>query len=471
MADQVGAGGATAELKALLGPRGWLEGEDAARYEVDFFGRWRAKSVLVVRPANTEEVAEVLRICRRHGLAVVPQGGHTGLCGGAVATGERPSVLLSLSRMNRILSVDPARYSVTAEGGCILQTIHDAAAEVNRTFALDWGGRGTATVGGAVSTNAGGINVLRFGNTRDQVLGLEVVLPDGRIWNGLRCLRKDSSGYDLKHLFIGGEGTLGIVTKAVLKLHPRPRHEQSLWGSVVDVDRLSEMFVLARDVAGYELTAFELIPGELLELALHHAPQRIRPVETRAEWYVLVRFSGRDPVDGKMEEFFARAHEAGMLSDAGLAQSGEQEANLWHLRDEIPPAQRIPGKMLKWDAAVPIDRIMPFLRAVQDSVRETQPNARLYAFGHVGDGNLHVSLFPQDGTEAADYARLERLIDEVVWRFEGTICAEHGVGALNYDRVVDQKPAVELELMARLRNLMDPGTLLNPGKLVDPSRG
>ena len=466
---------AVAELKHALGDGGWLEGADAAPYEVDFFARWRAPSLLVVRPVDTGQVAEVVRICRRHGVKLVPQGGNTGLCGGAVATGDAPSIVVSLGRMNRILSVMADRYTVTAEAGCILQTIHDAAAEVDRSFALDWGGRGTATVGGAISTNAGGINVLRFGPTRDQVLGLEVVLPDGQVWDGLRSLRKDTAGYDLKHLFIGAEGTLGIVTKAVFKLHPRPLYDQSLWGAVADIDRLSELFVLARDVAGAGLTAFELIQGPLLDMALARYPQRVRPLDTQADWYVLVRFSGREPMEEPLVTFYARAQEMGLLTDAGLAQSAAQEANLWHLRDEIPPASLLrETRMLKWDAAVPIDRIIPCLRAIQARVRDIDDGARLFAFGHVGDGNLHLSLFPPEAGSGdgfmAKRAQLERAVDETIWRFEGTICAEHGVGVLNVDRIVDQKPSVELMLMARLRNLMDPGSMLNPGKVIDAAR-
>ena len=295
--------------------------------------------------------------------------------------------------MNKIISVDPARYTITAEAGCILQSIHDAAAQVDRAFAMDWGARGSATMGGGISTNAGGINVLRFGNTRDQVLGLEVVLPDGRIWDGLRALRKDSSGYDLKHLFIGAEGTLGIVTKAVLKLHPRPAHEQSMWASVADLGRLMELFALARSVASEGLTAFELVPGYTYEKALAQYPVLARPVETRADWYVIVRFSGQQPVADKFEDFFSRAFEAGLVTDGALAQSIAQENNIWNLRDEIPPLKLLKGKMLKWDASVPIDRIVPFLAEAQrraHAIRERPARDRLRPCGR--RQSAHVDL-------------------------------------------------------------------------------
>ncbi|MFN3891747.1 MAG: FAD-binding oxidoreductase [Beijerinckiaceae bacterium] len=463
------------EIRTALGQRGVVEGEDLAPFTQDIRGTYRGAALLLARPASTEEVAAVVRICAAHGLVIVPQGGNTGLCGGAIPRGARASIILSLSRMNRIISVDPERYTITAEAGCILQSIHDAAAEVDRTFAMDWGARGSATVGGGISTNAGGINVLRFGNTRDQVLGLEAVLPDGRIWNGLRALRKDSSGYDLKHLFIGAEGTLGIVTKAVLKLHPRPAHEQSMWAAVADLGRLMELFVLARSVASEGLTAFELVPGYTYEKALAQYPSLVRPVESRAEWYVIVRFSGQQPVSDKFEDFFARAFEAGLITDGALAQTIAQENNIWNLRDEIPPLKLIKGKMLKWDASVPIDRIVPFLAEAQKRAHAIREDLRVIAFGHVGDGNLHMSIFPEGGApgNAAFDALCKRVvgeIDELVWSYGGSICAEHGVGVENFDRLPGQKPAIELEMMARIRDLFDPRGIFNPGKLFDAKR-
>ncbi|HVB90359.1 MAG TPA: FAD-binding oxidoreductase, partial [Beijerinckiaceae bacterium] len=431
---------AAAELKSALGPRGWLEGEAAVPYTRDIRGAYSGHALLVARPGATEEVARTLAICRRHGLCVTPQGGNTGLVGASVPSGAQPSIVLSLARMNRVLSVDPARYTITVEAGCILERAHEAAAQVDRTFAMDWGARGSATVGGGISTNAGGINVLRFGVTRDQVLGLEVVLPDGRVWDGMRALRKDSSGYDLKHLFIGAEGTLGIVTKAVLKLYPRPREERSMFLAVADLDRLMEIFTLARDIAGHGLTAFELIPGASVELALAKYPSIQRPLQTRADWYALVRFSGGEEIGDLLAALFERAQAAGLVTDAALAQSSAQERNLWTLRDEIPPLKLMQGKMLKWDAAVPIDRIVPFLRTVERCAAERLPGARVYAFGHVGDGNLHLSVWPSGTPGEAGFdalcAAMERAIDELVWSFGGTICAEHGVGVENFARLV-----------------------------------
>jgi FAD/FMN-containing dehydrogenase len=462
------------DIRKALGPKGVVEGDDLAPFTQDVRGAYKGAALLLARPASTEEVAAVVRICAAHDLVIVPQGGNTGLCGGAIPRGDRATIILSLSRMNRILSVDPDRYTITAEAGCILQSIHDAAARADRAFAMDWGARGSATVGGGISTNAGGINVLRFGNTRDQVLGLEVVLPDGRIWNGLRALRKDSSGYDLKHLFIGAEGTLGIVTKAVLKLHPKPAYEQSMWAAVTDINRLMELFVIARSVASEGLTAFELVPGYTYEMALRQYPALYRPVAARAEWYVIVRFSGQQPVADKFEEFFARAYDADLVTDGALAQTIAQENNIWNLRDEIPPLKLIKGKMLKWDASVPIDRIVPFLDEAQRTANRIRSDLRVIAFGHVGDGNLHMSIFPEGGApgdEAFDALckRVVAEIDQLIWSYGGSICAEHGVGVENFARLPGQKPEIELELMARVRELFDPRGIFNPGKIFDPS--
>ncbi|MBM3608530.1 MAG: FAD-binding oxidoreductase, partial [Alphaproteobacteria bacterium] len=453
------------EIKQLLGSRGWLEGEDTATYTADIRGTYKGVALLVARPANTQEVSGVVKICRKHGIAIVPQSGNTGLCGGAVPKGNRPSIVLSLSRMNKLISVDPLRYSVTAEAGCIVQTIHDAAAGVDRSFALDWGARGSAMIGGAISTNAGGMNVLRFGNTRDQVLGLEVVLPDGQIWDGLRALRKDSSGYDMKHLFIGAEGTLGIITKAIMRLHPRPQRDQTMFASVGDAPRLMELFALARAIASDGLTAFELVPGFMVEKALAKYSKLQRPLETRAEWYVMVRFSGRDEIDQKFESFFEQAMEKGLITDASLAQNLAQEQNLWDLRDEIPPLKLMTGKMLKWDASVPIDRIIPFLGEAEGRARALEPNAKLIAFGHAGDGNLHMSVWPEGtpGDPAFDTLckQIVSAIDELIWSYGGSICAEHGVGVENFDRVQGQKSTLEFEMMARIKMLFDPDGLMN----------
>jgi FAD/FMN-containing dehydrogenase len=478
-------------LKSHLGPQGWLQGEEAALWTRDVRGAYGGQALLVARPGSTEEVATTVRICRAHAVAIVPQGGNTGLCGGAVPLdnpresldagwGGRPSpcIVLSLARMNRIVSIDPLRYTVTAEAGCVVQAIQEAAADVDRVFALDWGARGSAAVGGAISTNAGGINVLRFGNTREQVLGLEVVLPDGRVWDGLRALRKDSSGLDLKQLFIGAEGTLGIVTRAVLRLHPRPPREQTLFGAVGDISRLMDLFALARSMGDAELSAFELIPGDLVDMAIDRSATLIRPMATSSAWHVLVRFSGQDDVTEKLELFFVEALDRGLITDAALAGNLAQEQNLWDLRDAISPMRMMTGKMLKWDASVPIDCIIPFLDEAQRRACAVHPPAKVIAFGHVGDGNLHLSVWPElpedaEGHQAFDMLceRIVKAIDALVWEFGGSICAEHGVGVENISRLRGQKAPLEFEMMAKIKSMFDPDNLFNPGKVFDPSLG
>ncbi|MEM7025277.1 MAG: FAD-binding oxidoreductase [Pseudomonadota bacterium] len=463
---------AIAELKRGLGPSGFREGADMAPHLVDWSAIHHGDALLVARPQTTEQVSQVVKTCAEHGIAIVPQGGNTGLCGGAIPRGDLPCIILSLARMNRILSVDPECYTITAEAGTTLQSLQDAAAAVDRTFAMDWGARGSAMVGGGISTNGGGLNVLRFGTTRDQVLGLEVVLPDGRVWDGLRALRKDTSGYDLKHLFIGGEGTLGIVTKAVLKLHPRQPLDQSMFGAVADVTRLMELFALAQDITADALSAFELIPGSGMLRATEQVPALIRPFETDAAWCVLIRLSGR--AAERLEELLVRLSEAafaaGLLNDAVVSQSLAQEQNLWHLRDEILGPRLYEGMTVKWDVSVPIDRIIPFVQQAEAIVAAIQPEARFYAFGHVGDGNLHVYVWPQGNPGPARdalCAQIYQQVDALIWRMGGSICAEHGVGVVNISRIVGQKSAIEHEMMQKLRALFDPQGIMNPGKMIE----
>ncbi|MEP1207766.1 MAG: FAD-binding oxidoreductase [Rhizobiaceae bacterium] len=459
------------DLLKALGPKGLVRGADVEPFLTDMQGFHRGKAEILVRPDTTDAVADVVRICAQHGVAIVPQGGNTGLCGGAVPAAKDNAVILSLARMNRILSVDPHCYTVTVEAGVVLQAIHDAANEVDRAFSLDWGARGSAMIGGAISTNGGGLNVLRFGTTREQVLGLEVVLPDGRIWNGLRALRKDASGYDLKQLFIGGEGTLGIITKACLKLHVLQPVDQSMLAEVADFSRLNDLFALARDTGGDGLSAFELLPGEGIRRVPQVKPAISLPMDTQADWCILARFSGQDAdtVEGRLMEFYQRGLDGGLLMEAIISQSIAQEENLWHLRDEIPPEGLFEGKPIKWDVSVPIDRVVDFIEQARQLVLDSHNDAIFYAFGHIGDGNIHTIAFPggNDG-ESGQSARstLYEKMDRLVWSFGGSICAEHGVGTENVNRLVDQKPAIEMEMMREIKRLFDPEGRMNPGKLI-----
>lgn len=460
------------DLRTAVGDDYVQHGPEIETFLSDMQGFYSGQALAVVKPGSTAEVAQIVKICARHGTAIVPQGGNTGLCGGAVPTGNQQAIILSMARMNRILAVDPERYSVTAEAGVILQSIHDAAEKADRAFAMDWGARGSAMVGGGISTNAGGLNVLQFGTARDQVLGLEVVLPDGRIWDGLRALRKDASGYDLKQLFIGSEGTLGIITKACLRLHPRQPVDQSMFGAVSDLSRLMELFALARNIGGDALTAFELLPGEGVRRVPEVKPAISLPLATNADWCVLIRYSGREAaeVEQRLTQLFEQAFADGLLSDAVVSQSIAQEANLWHLRDEIPPEKLFDGKLIKWDVSVPIDRVTEFLPLAKQLVEDLCPQGRFYAFGHVGDGNLHTMAFPgiEEGPEAdALCAKLYARMDALIWSLDGSICAEHGVGIENVKRLTGQKSEIELELMSSIKALLDPDGRMNPGKVID----
>lgn len=461
--DRVVAG-----LRSLLGPRGWLEDDAIAPFLIDFREDFRGEALGVARPGSTEEVARIVELCAANGVAVLPQGGNSGLSGGSIPGVDRPTVVLSLTRMRAIETIDAEGFTITAQAGVTVQELQEAAEEVDRLFAPDWGARGTATLGGAIATNGGGINVLRYGNTREQVLGLEVVLADGRIWNGLRALTKDNSGYDVKQLFIASEGTLGIVTRAVVRLHPRPAAHSTAFVTLREIDRLDQWYAMASSHRPGALSAFELIPeigvGRVIE---RYAVQR--PLDEISEWYVLVRFSGADGIADDLLELLSTAADAGLIGDAVVADSAAQEENLWRLRDELPPPRIFGGYLLKYDLAVPSNQIGRFHAEVRELIESVVPGAMPYVFGHVGDGNLHLTVWPassEAGLLEVRSAALVDAIDRLIWSYNGTISAEHGLGQELRDRIVGQKPDIELELMRRIKAAFDPQGLLNPGKLL-----
>jgi len=456
------------ELRDLLGSGGWLDPADAPQLTVDYRGAYSGVPVLIARPDTVEDVRDVVRACAAAGVAVVTQGGHTSLSGGSVPTDYRPSVLLSTSRLNRITSVDPARFTITVEAGCTIEQVQQAAAAVDRHLGMDWGARGTATVGGAISTNAGGLNVLRYGPARDSVLGLEAVLADGEVFDGLRALRKDNTGYDLKHLFIGGEGTLGVVTRAILKLFPRQDHHRTLFAALADLDHVNDLYAQACALDHGGLTAFELVPESGVAGAVEVLGV-VRPLETQAEWYLLARFSGSRPVDETALTFLSAAVAAGLILDAVVADTAAQEENLWRMRDELPPETLIDCKGAKFDAAVPIDRIAEFQRGTEAIAGDLcGPDAVVFSFGHLGDGNLHVYVLPsldRGGRLAPDLvATTTAAVDDLIWSLGGTISAEHGVGQDLLVRLAGQKSEVELDLMRRVKAALDPGDMFNPGR-------
>ncbi|HJV26990.1 MAG TPA: FAD-binding oxidoreductase [Aromatoleum sp.] len=451
-----------------------LTGADAmSPYLNDWRGRYRGNAVAVVRPADVDEVAAVVRTSVASGVAIVPQGGNTGLCGGATPLEDGQSVVLSLSRMNRIRGVDAANNALVAEAGCTLATVQQAAADVNRLFPLSLASEGSCQVGGNISTNAGGVHVLRYGNMRDLVLGLEVVLPDGRIWQGLRGLRKDNTGYDLKQLFVGAEGTLGIVTAACLKLFPRPRARAVAWAAVADAERAISLLGFLRDHCGDRINAFEIVGRPALELVLEHIPGARAPLSGAGEWSVLMEladFVGATEVRQLMEQALSAATEAGLIDDAVLAASEAQENALWALRENISEAQKVEGVSIKHDVSVPVSAIPEFLSQARAALAARWPDIRIVTFGHIGDGNLHYNLSKPDALDnkafIARTGEVNRVVHDLVAELGGSISAEHGLGQLKRVENVRYKSEVELDLMRAVKSVLDPHGLMNPGKVL-----
>jgi FAD/FMN-containing dehydrogenase len=443
---------------------------DTAPYLVDWRKQFSGPAECVVRPGSTDEVAAVVAHCARDGVAIVPQGGNTGLCGASVPAGNRREIVLSLARLNRIRAIDPLNDTLTAEAGCILADVQRAARDAGRLFPLSLGAEGSCRIGGNLSTNAGGVNVLRFGNARDQVLGLEVVLPDGRIWDGLRGLRKDNTGYDLKQLFIGAEGTLGVITAAVLKLYPQPASGATAWFGLASPQQAIELLALLRVRLGDRLTAFELLARVCLEAALANVAGTTDPLPAPCPWYVLVELGDSDPqpmLRQRVEQVLAECLERGLARDVVLAQSGAQAQALWSIRERMPEAQL---ENVKHDISVPLSKIPDFIERGAAALERTFPGIVIYAFGHAGDGNLHYNVGFAD--RAANRTLMDRraevnaIVYAIVDALGGSISAEHGLGQLKRDEIRHHKSALELELMAQLKRALDPQGLMNPGKVL-----
>ncbi len=462
-------------LRAIVGPQGLLtDPQDTEPYTQDWRGIYKGETAAVVRPANTEEVAAVMKLCAETGTPVVPQGGNTGMCMASVPRAGQHEIVLSLARMNRILEVDPLNNTLTAEAGVVLETIQNAADDVGRLFPLSLGGQGSCMIGGNLSTNAGGVNVLRYGNTRDLVLGLEVVLPDGRIWNGLRGLRKDNTGYDLKHLFVGAEGTLGIITAAVLKLFPKPSATATAWSAVKSPDAALEMLALLRRHCGDRINAFELMSRNCLELVLRHIPGTRDPLPAAHGWYVLTELADSRPLEALREELetaLGAAMEAGLVLDATIAESGAQAQALWHIRESIPEAARgEPGMLYRHDISVAVSAIPEFIREAGPALDAKFPGADVICFGHLGDGNLHYNAFVPGRARSDPTARLANdvttVIYDIVERYGGSFSAEHGIGLAKVEELRRYKSAVEIDLMRTVKHALDPQGIMNPGKVL-----
>ncbi|WP_046866324.1 FAD-binding oxidoreductase [Microvirga massiliensis] len=463
------------DLAAAIGEKHVLSAEtDMAPYLVEERGLYRGEALAVARPGSTEEVAEVVRICARAGVPIVAQSGNTGLVGGGVPFG---GIVLSLARLDRVRAVDPVNATMTVEAGCILARVQEAADAAGAFFPLSLGSEGSCRIGGNLATNAGGTAVLRYGNARELTLGLEVVLADGRIWNGLKGLRKDNTGYDLKHLFIGSEGTLGIITAAVLKLFPKPRLRATAFVAVDTPHAALTLFERLRAAHGDQLTAFEYIPRFGLEMVLRHAPGAVRPLESEYPGYALIELSSpQDHADlaEALETILGAALEDGLIQDATIAASEAQANALWHLRESLSEVQRQEGGSIKHDVAVPVSRVADFIDAASAACEAAMPGLRVCAFGHVGDGNVHFNLSQPVGMDKAafiaEWGRFNRIIHDIVHEMGGSIAAEHGVGLIKRDELVHYKDPVAIDLMRAVKAALDPQGILNPGKVV-PSAG
>ncbi|MEO5373340.1 MAG: FAD-binding oxidoreductase [Alphaproteobacteria bacterium] len=461
-------------ITSLVGERGVVtDPADMPPYLTEERGLYRGVSSLVVRPASTAEAAGVVALCAVAGVPIVPQGGNTGLVGGGVPRETGEEIVLATRRLNRIRDLDPVNHTMTVEAGCILADIRRVADEAGCLFPLSLAAEGTCQIGGNIASNAGGLEVLRYGTMRDLVLGLEVVLPDGRVWDGLRGLAKDNTGYALKHLFIGAEGTLGLVTAAVLKLFPKPRDVQTALCGIERVEDVLGLLSRARSLSGDAVSAFELIPRIGLDFVTRHIPGTSDPMESPHPWYVLLELSTSSPAARLREAFEAllsEAFEAGEIADAVIAESLDQTAGLWRLRETLPESQKHEGGSIKHDVAVPVSRVPQFLHRATTAVEAAMPGVRVCAFGHVGDGNIHFNLSQPEGVDKAAFlARWEpmnRLVHDIVADLGGSFSAEHGIGRLKLGEMARHKSAVELDLMRRVKQALDPAGLMNPGKVI-----
>jgi len=459
-------------LKQAAGPGGWTDdAQEIAPRLVEGRGLFHGACALMVKPASTEAVAAIVRVCAEQRIPIVPQGGNTGLVGGGVP--EAGSVLLTLGRMNRLRAVDPATHTMTVEAGMILKDAQRAAAEHDLLFPLSLGAEGSCQIGGNLSTNAGGVQVLRYGNARDLVLGLEVVLADGTVLSSLKSLRKDNTGYDLKQLFIGAEGTLGIITAATLKLFPLPRDRATGFASLRDPAAAIALLSLARRLSGDAVTSFEIMNRMTLDFAVRHIPGAAEPIAQPAGWYALIELStsrADAALGGVMEAILAEAAEQGLVPDAVIAQSETQARALWRLREEAPEAQKREGGSIKHDVSVPVGTVPEFLAKATAAVEARLPGIRVTAFGHAGDGNIHYNLSQPVGADRAQYLarwdEFNRIVHDIVQALGGSFSAEHGIGRLKRGELAHYKSPEELALMRRIKAALDPHNIMNPGKVI-----
>jgi D-lactate dehydrogenase (cytochrome) len=461
-------------IRAVVGGAGLITApEELLPYATDWRKRYYGKPLAVVRPASTAEVAQVVRVCAEARAGIVPQGGNTGLCGAATPDASGSQIVLNLSRMNRVRAIDARNNTMTVEAGCVLASLQKAAENAGRLLPLSLAAEGSCEIGGNLSTNAGGTAVLRYGNARELVLGLEVVLPSGETWDGLRGLRKDNTGYDLKQLFIGAEGTLGVITAAVLKLFPLPRSRATAVAALQTPEKALVLLERALEACGERLTAFELFSDFCLSLVLKHFKDTAAPFPRRFPHYALMELSDTRPgegvrtlVDGVLEA----ALEDETIIDAAVASSEAQSQALWKLREFISEAQAHEGPNIKHDISIPISRIAQFIAATDAELLRAYPGIRMVTFGHLGDGNLHYNVSPSEGAAADAFMRelgaVNRIVHDAVARFGGSISAEHGLGQLKHEEIKRYKSGIEMELMRSIKRALDPQGIMNPGKVL-----
>ncbi|MBI5891903.1 MAG: FAD-binding oxidoreductase [Nitrosomonadales bacterium] len=460
-------------LTAINGRDGVLTGEAAAPYGKDWRGRYANEALAVVFPSDTQQVSDVVKLCAANNIAIVPQGGNTSLCGGSVPlAGPISQIIVNLSRMNRVRAIDATNYTMTVEAGCKLESLYAAPEAADRLFPLGL----TAVaphceIGGNLSTNAGGINVLRYGTARNLVLGLEVVLPDGRIWDGLRSLRKDNTGYDLKQLFIGAEGTLGIITAAVVKLFPRPKSLATACIAVRDPAAAVALLAHLRARCGDTIDAFEFIARSSLDLVFKHIPDTHEPFAAKHEWLIITRLADvlPAPLDGALRDALQSFGPG--VAEFEVTTDKDRAERWWRLRKNVAEAQKAEGLSIKHDISVPISRVAEFLAQAGETLRKTFPGIRIVAFGHMGDGNIHYNISMQDAAQNKAFMQqheneVHHLVYGIVAKLEGSIAAEHGLGQLKREQITHYKSPLEMELMRSIKKTLDPHGLMNPGKVV-----
>lgn len=461
-------------FRRIVGPKGWsTDLKDMEPHLTDWRGSYTGSAAMVLRPRTTDEVRRIVKTANEFGISLVPQGGNTSLVGGSVPDQSSNQVVVSLTRMRTIRSVDPLNYTITVDAGLVLAQVQDEAAKVDRLFPLSLGAEGTAEIGGVISTNAGGVNVLKYGNTRDLVLGIEAILPNGDVFNDLTGLRKDNTGYDLKQLIIGAEGTLGILTAATLKLFPSIKASATALAAVPSPKAAVQLLSLAREASSDQVTSFEIITREALDVVFKHIPGTHDPLNKDYQWYVLIELGSprsHDLLRRRLEDILTTAMDQNLVLDGALAANVGQADTLWHIRHAISEAEQKEGPAVKHDISVPVSQIPAFVTASEAALKALNPDIRLIIFGHIGDGNLHYNVQKWDEISAEDFTELKPSVTETIYalvqKFGGSISAEHGIGQLKRDALAKVKPAETMAAMKAIKAALDPNGVMNPGKVL-----